>query len=189
MGMDVMGINPTSETGNYFRANVWSWHPIWDYCELIAPDITNNVENAHSNDGDGLNDKNAFALGMAINFSISDGFYDEWQKKETARLEALPHHPCPYCAATGIRVWYTTKRSKRMRAKFETKGLVFLNPDVLPEYILVKKLPNEIEETKECNGCNGLGHVEDFDCSYGFDKNHLAEFANFCISSGGFKIH
>lgn len=28
MGMDVWGRNPTSPTGEYFRANVWSWRPI-----------------------------------------------------------------------------------------------------------------------------------------------------------------
>ena len=28
MGMDVYGRRPTSEAGKYFRANVWSWHPI-----------------------------------------------------------------------------------------------------------------------------------------------------------------
>ena len=38
MGMDVYGRAPTSESGEYFRANVWSWHPIWNYCEVLAPD-------------------------------------------------------------------------------------------------------------------------------------------------------
>ena len=28
MGMDVYGVNPTSEAGAYFRASVWSWSPI-----------------------------------------------------------------------------------------------------------------------------------------------------------------
>lgn len=28
MGMDVYGKNPTSEAGDYFRANIWSWSPI-----------------------------------------------------------------------------------------------------------------------------------------------------------------
>ena len=29
MGMDVSGINPSTEVGEYFRANVWSWRPIY----------------------------------------------------------------------------------------------------------------------------------------------------------------
>ena len=28
MGMDVSGRKPSSEAGEYFRATVWSWHPI-----------------------------------------------------------------------------------------------------------------------------------------------------------------
>ena len=32
MGMDVYGIAPTSERGEYFRNNVWWWRPLWDYC-------------------------------------------------------------------------------------------------------------------------------------------------------------
>jgi hypothetical protein len=33
MGMDVCGINPTTEKGEYFRANWWSWRPI---CVALA---------------------------------------------------------------------------------------------------------------------------------------------------------
>jgi len=29
MGYDVYGIEPTSETGRYFRANNWWWRPLW----------------------------------------------------------------------------------------------------------------------------------------------------------------
>ena len=28
MGMDITGRNPKNETGEYFRANLWSWRPI-----------------------------------------------------------------------------------------------------------------------------------------------------------------
>ena len=33
MGMDVMGVNPKNEKGEYFRANCWSWRPI---CVALA---------------------------------------------------------------------------------------------------------------------------------------------------------
>jgi len=32
MGMDVSGINPIVETGEYFRANCWSWRPLQFLC-------------------------------------------------------------------------------------------------------------------------------------------------------------
>ena len=39
MGMDMYGRKPTGERGEYFRNNVWWWHPLADYCIMIAPDI------------------------------------------------------------------------------------------------------------------------------------------------------
>lgn len=35
MGMDVSGINPTTEAGKYFRANVWSWRPLASLIRLV----------------------------------------------------------------------------------------------------------------------------------------------------------
>lgn len=32
MGMDIYGRNPKNETGEYFRANIWSWRVIHDLC-------------------------------------------------------------------------------------------------------------------------------------------------------------
>ena len=54
MGMDVYGREPENEKGEYFRNNVWWWHPLWMYVEETFPEIAKLVPNAHSNDGDGL---------------------------------------------------------------------------------------------------------------------------------------
>ena len=54
MGMDVYGRNPTTKQGEYFRNNVWWWHPLADYCTSVAPDITAQCNSWHHNDGDGL---------------------------------------------------------------------------------------------------------------------------------------
>ena len=35
MGMDVYGIAPEKEWGEYFRSNVWWWRPLWDYTAEI----------------------------------------------------------------------------------------------------------------------------------------------------------
>ena len=39
MGMDVYGTKPKNETGEYFRANVWYWHPLWDCLDKLHPNI------------------------------------------------------------------------------------------------------------------------------------------------------
>ena len=31
MGMDVYGRRPKSERGEYFRNNIWWWHPLADF--------------------------------------------------------------------------------------------------------------------------------------------------------------
>lgn len=61
MGMDVYGINPADDDGDYFRANVWSWRPILSMIELaneMAGKTLLDQETLDSmghNDGAGLN--------------------------------------------------------------------------------------------------------------------------------------
>jgi len=55
MGMDVYGRNPSSEEGEYFRANIWSWRPIHMLIVELCSDLLNE-EMLHSlgfNDGAG----------------------------------------------------------------------------------------------------------------------------------------
>ena len=65
MGMDVYGRNPKNETGEYFRATVWSWRPLHWLCFIskfrheeetgyddLIPDKT--FEGMEYNDGFGL---------------------------------------------------------------------------------------------------------------------------------------
>ena len=40
----------------------------------------------------------------------------------------------------------------------------------------------------ECNKCNGVGKVDDWEKSYPFSEDNVREFANFCANSGGFTI-
>lgn len=40
MGMDVYGINPFNELGEYFRANCWTWRPICVAIEESGAGIT-----------------------------------------------------------------------------------------------------------------------------------------------------
>ena len=62
MGMDVFGVNPKSEAGKYFRANIWSWRPIHELIEkanVLPPHI---VEGMAFNDGVGPNEEQALLL-------------------------------------------------------------------------------------------------------------------------------
>ena len=64
MRMDVIGINPAAEAGEYFRNNVWYWRPLWNYVIDVARDIVNDdvANGCHYNGGSGLNAEQAVAL-------------------------------------------------------------------------------------------------------------------------------
>lgn len=95
MGFDVYGQNPKNDKGKYFRANIWWWPPLWDYCEEVAPEIAKNVEYPLSNDGSGLDAQDAEALANALDMSL---LTDTAIKKEAAyhaRLDSFPMKECP----------------------------------------------------------------------------------------------
>ncbi len=186
MGMDVIGLEPQSEQGHYFRANVWSWHPIWDYCETIS-DVAAKVKNAHSNDGDGLNGEDATQLGLDIISSVKGGLLNYYLERRKEYVDSLPPTPCIHCGATGVRVWYEHEIDGTTRSKFSYD--ISVEDGTLPSYVVKEKFSDEIEVSRDCNGCDGVGSTKAWLTQYNFEEPHLLEFANFCLASGGFEIH
>jgi hypothetical protein len=39
MGMDVFGKNPSDESGEYFRASIWNWAPLYDQVVALCRDL------------------------------------------------------------------------------------------------------------------------------------------------------
>jgi hypothetical protein len=103
MGMDVYGTEPKNEKGEYFRNNVWWWHPLWSYCQENYPSITASVQNGHDNSGDGLGDEDSIKLGIALKKDIDSGKTLAYEEKRRSYLAGLPLEPCIYCKSTGIR--------------------------------------------------------------------------------------
>ena len=103
MGMDVFGKSPTSERGKYFRNNVWWWHPLWDYCERLAPDIIPSDNLGHSNDGWGLSNRAALKLADRLASALASGQTEQYAQRYAAYLESLSDEPCSVCGATGKR--------------------------------------------------------------------------------------
>ena len=97
MGMDVLGKNPVTEIGDYFRNNISWWHPLAIYCCEVASDITQHCKYWHSNYGDGLNNALSLALADRLEAELATG---------RAHLYARTHHvehrePCRLCESTG----------------------------------------------------------------------------------------
>ena len=170
MGMDVIGNNPKSEVGEYFRNNVWWWRPLWDYCCFIAPEMCEKV-NGHFNDGDGLNNQESMTLSKLIVDHVNSGAIDQYITARNKALSELPHEDCNLCDNTGIRT--------------DAIGLQHGMP--------TEKLPEEVaivvgRTHGTCNGCKGLGWRESFMLSYPFDKENVIAFSKFLEECGGFRI-
>lgn len=104
MGMDVMGMNPTNKAGEYFRNNVWWWHPLWTYCCEVDPELNSKVPNGHSNDGDGLTDcEECEELADKLQASIDSGFADFYISQRNLEIERIPLETCYICSGTGVR--------------------------------------------------------------------------------------
>jgi hypothetical protein len=167
MGMDVYG-----KSGNYFRNNVWWWHPLADYILEIAPDVAANCKHWHTNDGDGLSADNAARLADILEAEIASGRTAEYAALREASIEALPDEQCQWCEGTGIR---TDRIGQEMR----------MPQRPIPADQVGHPRAGQIGW---CNGCDGVGHVRPFKAHYPFDVGNVKEFAEFCRASEGFEI-
>lgn len=166
MGMDVYGKRPKSEDGKYFRASVWSWHPLADMLAEFYPDLIGKIEHLHSNDGDGLGARDATALGKRM--LADEAKIREYVAAHEAARKALPRRPCEFCNATGVR-----RDAVGQAHGFTTRVHVV----------------DGVEKVGWCNACDGAGQREHIDASSWMDFDHVMEFARFALASGGFEIN
>ena len=171
MGMDVIGNNPASETGSYFRANVWCWKPLWAYCESNYQ-VAKKVTHGFSNDGDGLNGFDSSELSELLSRDLANGTVAQYKIDYDLQLAELPRQNCEWCNATGIRT--------------DEVGIEHGMP--------TRKLEPEIailtgREIGSCNGCNGVGTSPHWATNYPFYIEVVENFARFLKDCGGFRIH
>lgn len=103
MGMDVYGSKPKNEQGNYFRANVWYWHPLWDCLENLYPNITSKVKYPHENSGDGLNAKDSLTLSKLLKKDLDNNVVQNYITKYYEYINSLDKIDCSYCDGLGVR--------------------------------------------------------------------------------------
>lgn len=113
MGFDLYGTkmrnapvnydNP--EKGQYFRANVWSWRPLWDLTCQIGSDILSqrDVEAGSFNDGHLISEAKSIELADRFSVMISLGHHCDLVEKHNATMDALPLELCEHCSGTGQR--------------------------------------------------------------------------------------
>lgn len=103
LGMDVIGMAPTSKTGEYFRASVWWWRPLWEYCLDVAP-VARKVKHGQCNDSDGLNAADARRLAAQLRAKIDSGRTATAARARDVALARMPTEFCDWCDGTGARI-------------------------------------------------------------------------------------
>jgi len=81
MGFDLNGVDPISIKGEYFRANVWWWRPLWKFVCNYSDDILNEEDKERGtwNDWHEITNKKAN--------KIADRIYDLDKKGEIKKYE------------------------------------------------------------------------------------------------------
>ncbi len=172
MGMDVIGVNATSERGEYFRNNVWWWRPLADFCiERYGNEVGFDGDGWHYNDGKGLDAEKSEQLGRLILADLDNGSVALYEKEYYKSLADLPRTECSICNNTGIR---TDEVGVEMG--MPTKEL---SPEI---QILTGRTHGW------CNSCDGVGTTEHWLAGYPFSTENVKEFAGFLVDCGGFQI-
>lgn len=172
MGMDVYGRKPASEAGKYFRANVWYWHPLWDYCVRVAPELFSDkvAKAGHFNDGAGLSAEKSKRLADVLQARLDSGECKAWEAEYKAWQDSLPWLDCTYCESTGIRRDAVGLKNKMDQRVVDEEGH--------PRY----------GQVGWCNACSGLGKTPQASTRYPFSADLAQEFVVFLRDCGGFQI-
>ena len=146
--------------GDYFRANVWSWRPLWTYVCLVCDNIlTDGDEHSGSyNDGHIISKTKSKRIASRLRRLYKSGQLDKYLDDRDKYLNELDPEECELCEGTG---WRDDAIGKKAR---------------------------EADPLYSCNGCKGKGEKKNWQCSYYIDKEFVKEFAIFCEKSGGFEI-
>lgn len=103
MGFDISGLKATSETGEYFRNNVWWWRPLADYVldNVVLP--SEETENWGTNDGQEVSAKSALKIADTLDALVKSGHTAKHSKEYKAKMKSAPLEECTFCKGTGKR--------------------------------------------------------------------------------------
>ena len=84
MGMDVFGRNPIAGAGVYFRASIWSWHPIHHLIGTLCSDWFTDelIEAMAYNDGQGIEDQETCSMMANV--------FETWLQGNNGNGHSLP---------------------------------------------------------------------------------------------------
>jgi len=105
MGFDISGVKPETTDGEYFRNNVWWWHPLWDYvCATCSDALTDeDCQMGHYNDGHAISADKALKIAERLNYFVEIGVTKLDVQSYQQYQESLPEEQCIFCDGIGER--------------------------------------------------------------------------------------
>jgi len=152
--------------GDYFRANVWWWRPIWDFTCYKCDDVLSqdDISYGSSNDNHFINKAKSKKIAIRLNKAIKDGSAKKYEDQVTAIVDRA-------------KIKNDAIDKKLEELKEEVVKATSKNDIVPSDYPKsFKKKWDEIYAGR------------DWGASYPFNTEYLKEFSDFCKESGGFYI-
>ena len=171
MGFDLHGINVKGERGDYFRANVWGWRPIWSFVCEVCPDILTeeDFKRGQYNDNHLIEEDRAKDIAKRLREKM-DLAKERQKKYESEAPNKDKFNTMLENAATFI----FEKISKPKTPLITCPGDMQIHD------------PENYERWEKLTHYNNLKFDE---MSYPINAEYIEEFANFAEQSGGFRIN
>lgn len=167
MGFDLHSTGKhKSETGKYFRNNVWWWRRLANFV-INETGVVNkkNAVNWHLNDGHLISKQKAEQIANQLECLISTGRVKEYEKEVKEKIS---------------RAKKTNKKVQEKLDKLQEKAVAETNT----KSIIPKDYPEHLKAE-----WNSLWKEKDHNDHYPFSLVNVKEFISFCRESNGFRIY
>tara|TARA_R100001594_G_scaffold123799_1_gene160407 strand:- start:33175 stop:33786 length:612 start_codon:yes stop_codon:yes gene_type:complete len=151
--------------GEYFRANVWYWRPVWNFvcaaCDNFLSD--KDLDAGCSNSGDRISKTKAKRIASRLRSLDKQGIIQTWEDE--------------------MMIPYNKAKEKN---KYVDKQLEIFQENMKAKYH-DNITPSEYSE-KDKKKWDNIYYQRDWASSYPPSRDLIMEFAAFCEESGGFEI-
>jgi hypothetical protein len=154
-------INP----GEYFRANVWFWRPIWNFVCASCDDFLSNkdIDAGGSNSGDRISKTKANRIASRLRKLDKQGIIKTWEDEMMVPYDEAKVHNKVVDAELDV-------FNDKMRIKYGS--------DIIPS-----KYDDNDKATWD-----SIYHKRSWASSYPPSRDEIVRFGIFCGESGGFEI-
>lgn len=151
--------------GEYFRANVWWWRPIWNFvcasCEDIMTD--NDMNKGCSNSGEEISKTKSNRIAGRLFKLDKAGIIQTWEDEMMVHFKKAEKH---------------NKKVRKKMTAFQEKMKKKHGNDIVPAHY----------PEKDKKKWEKIYAQEDWTASYPPSRKAIVNFAKFCRQSGGFSI-